>query len=612
MSEWADRERRLSSESSAEAGQWVTARAEFQREIMDAFSDPKVEEVVGMTSTQVGKSEILNNVIGYHIDQDPCPILLLEPSDKFAEDYSKNRIAPMFRDTPCLQKKFKDIKTRDSDNTILQKSFVGGYLAIAGANAPTSVAGRPIRLLLCDEIERYPLSAGTEGSPIALARKRTSNFFNAKIGYFSTPLRKGGPIHELYESSDKRQHWVPCPHCNHKQILVWENIKWDEGKPETARYECVECKQEIEESEKSWMILNGEWMPSAPFTGRAGFNINEISSPWVRWKKMVKDFLEIKDNPEKEKTFVNTSLGQPYELTGEAPKWKELYDRKENYPMRIVPAQASLLVGSVDVQKDRLEVLVLAFARDKQNWVIEHRLIMGDTARQETWDKLTEFYREEYPHARSGVLMPLRMLAVDSGYLATTVYNWCRRFPSSRVMAVKGRDTLPTIIGKPNQQDVTVQGKRLSKGLQVWPVGVSKAKEDLYTWLRLEKPLDGEEYPSCFCHFPEFGDEFFKQLVAEEQVKKMVDGYPTYEWVNKYGRNEVLDLWVYSRAAAAAVGLDRMTSKHWDVLEAQVGTTFKRLDKNVEGSEKSPASSSPPPPEPAKTPARRSSYWGNR
>jgi phage terminase large subunit GpA-like protein len=245
ISDWADANRRLSSEASAEPGQWRTSRAEYQRGIMDAISDGTVESVVVMSSSQVGKSEALGNAVGYYIDQDPAPIMVVMPTERDAEAW-KDRFSPMARDTPCLSGRISDPNSRDGTNKILHKRFPGGHLTIVGANAPSGLASRPIRILLCDEVDRYPFSAGAEGDPVKLAKKRTVTFWNRKIVLVSTPTIRGASrIETAYAESDQRQYWVPCPCCGTHQVLGWNQVRWEsdggEHRPETARYHCAAC-----------------------------------------------------------------------------------------------------------------------------------------------------------------------------------------------------------------------------------------------------------------------------------------------------------------------------------------------------------------------------------
>jgi phage terminase large subunit GpA-like protein len=228
IADWADAKRRLSSEASAEPGQWRTSRAAYQRGIMDAISDPEIESVVVMSSAQVGKTELLLNTVGFHVEQDPAPIMVVMPTERDAETWSKDRFSPMARDTPCLRGRISNPRSRDGNNKILHKKFPGGHLTIVGANAPSGLASRPIRILLCDEVDRYPFSAGAEGDPVNLARKRTVTVWNRKIVLVSTPTIRGSSrIEAAYEESDKRRFFVPCPECGEHQTLTWAQVRWD-------------------------------------------------------------------------------------------------------------------------------------------------------------------------------------------------------------------------------------------------------------------------------------------------------------------------------------------------------------------------------------------------
>ncbi len=345
ISDWADQNRRLSSEASAEPGQWRTSRAEYQRGIMEAVSDAATETVVIMSSSQVGKTEVVNNCVGYHIDQDPAPIMVVMPTERDAETWSKDRFSPMVRDTPCLQGKIADPRSRDGNNKILHKRFPGGHLTIVGANAPSGLASRPIRLLLCDEVDRYPFSAGAEGDPVNLAKKRTVTFWNRKIVLVSTPTNKGSSrIEAAFEESDQRRFWVPCPVCGLEQVLTWEQVKWDKDengdhRPETARYHCADCDAAWMDETRWAAISKGRWIADAPFNGTAGFHLNEIYSPWIRLEAMAKAFLSARaGGDETMKTFVNTSLGETWMESGEAPDWQRLQGLKEQWRAGTVPA----------------------------------------------------------------------------------------------------------------------------------------------------------------------------------------------------------------------------------------------------------------------------------
>ena len=350
VSEWADQERRLDSQSSAEPGRWYTSRAEYQRGIMDACSDPEIQEVVVMAGAQLGKTEAILNIIGYHIDNSPCPILVLQPTLEMAQAFSKDRIAAgLLRSTPVLKDKVKDPRARDSGNTTLHKVFAGGALTIVGANSPAGLASRPIRVVLCDETDRYPPSAGSEGDPISLARKRSATFWNRKIIMVSTPTNKGASrIEDAYEKSDMRQYYVPCKHCHHPQVLKWSNVKWDDGEPDTAKYLCDECGTLWDEADRMWSIRNGVWTAKEEFKGIAGFRITGLCSPWTPLADGVKDFLSVRKNPEQLRVWTNTYLGETWEDAGERIDDWELADRRE--ALDKVPQEVMVLTAGVDTQ----------------------------------------------------------------------------------------------------------------------------------------------------------------------------------------------------------------------------------------------------------------------
>ena len=294
VSDWADKERRLDGQSSAEPGRWYTSRAEYQRGIMDACCDPNVNEVVVMAGAQLGKTEAILNVIGYHIDNDPSPILVLQPTLSMGQAFSKDRVAAgLLSSTPCLSDKVRDPRARDSGNTTLHKIFPGGALTIVGANSPSGLASRPIRIMLADEVDRFPVSAGSEGDPIQLGRKRTATFWNRKVVMVSTPTNKGASrIEEAFEASYMRRFYLPCKHCHHDQHLRWANVRWEKDKPETAQYMCEECGVLLSDSDRLWSIRNGQWVAEKPFMGVAGFTISGLYSPWTTLADGVREFCQ--------------------------------------------------------------------------------------------------------------------------------------------------------------------------------------------------------------------------------------------------------------------------------------------------------------------------------
>lgn len=537
VAQWADEYRVLSREASAEPGRWRCDRAPYQIGIMEAFTDNSIHTIVVMSSAQVGKTEMLLNVIGYHIHQDPSPILLLQPTLEMAETFSKDRLAPMVRDTPALTGTIKDPRSRDSGNTLLHKQFPGGHITMAGANSPSSLASRPIRIVLCDEVDRYPASAGTEGDPVNLARKRTATFWNRKVMLTSTPTIKGvSRIESAYEASDKRRYWVPCPHCGEYQTLKWSMVRWDEGQPETARYFCEHCGEHIEERHKPAMLKAGEWRAEAESRGVAGFHLSELYSPWRKWSEVASDFLEAhKGGQEMLKTWVNTALGEPWEEQGEGVEPVGLMARLEDYPDDLPLA---FTTAGVDVQNNRLEVSVVGWGVGEEAWLLDHIILDGDTARPDVWEDLHDTLTD------AGVAYA----AIDSGYNTSMVYAFTEK--RAWTIAIKGVSGSRPLIEDERRRRQRMRVRK-RKGAPVEPLGVDQGKSLIYSRLKMPDPGPG------YIHFKRdvaFDDEYFAQLTAEQLVRRYKKGVPYLVWESKRDRNEALDCLVYALAAARLSG----------------------------------------------------------
>ncbi len=542
VSAWADAERQLSAESSAEPGKWITARAPYQRGIMDAFNDPAVETIVVMSAAQVGKTECLNNILGFIIDQEPSPILVVQPTLEMGQAWSKDRLAPMLRDTVTLRGKVQDVSSRESENTILHKAFTNGHLTISGANSAASLASRPVRIVLCDEVDRYPQTAGTEGDPVKLAFKRCATFWNRKKLVTSTPTVRGvSRIERFFEESDKRLFYVPCPHCGEYQVLVWKNVKWPRDEtgaylPLEAAYVCEFCQKPITDAHKPAILARGEWRPTAKSRGVAGFHLNELYSPWVKFGDIAADFLEAKKSPDTLQVFVNTSLGEVWDESGETISDDLLMSRREQYYAE-VPEDVVVLTAGVDVQDDRVEVEVVGWGAGEESWNIDVREFHGDPSRDEIWKQLDAYLQRDWKH-ETGAKLKIASTCVDSGgHFTQTVYSWVKPRQIRRVFAVKGS----------NQPGRPIVGRFTSgnnQRVKLFPIGTDTAKELVYARLKIETP--GPSY----CHFPlEREAEYFKQLTAEKLVTKFFKGRMSRKWVAIRKRNEALDMRVYATAA---------------------------------------------------------------
>lgn len=577
LSQWADEFAFLSAESSADEGRWRTLP--YQKEIMDAMTDPTVERITVMKSARIGYTKMINHFVGYHIHQDPCSMMVVQPTIEDAEGYSKEEIAPMIRDTPVLTPLVSDAKSKDSNNTILSKKFPGGTLSMVGANSARGFRRVSRRAVIFDETDGYPASAGSEGDQIKLGIKRTEYYWNRKIIEGSTPLIQGtSRIEKSFLQSDQRRRFVPCPHCNHMQYLKWPNFDFSwknfpDGEPEYILYKCESCRQGIEHHWLRWMDERGEYRPTAKgLPGHVGFHIWAAYSysPNATWKHLVKEFLDCKDDTGKLQTWVNTWLGETWVARGDAPEWEKLYRRREKYPTDFVPNGVYFLTAGVDVQDDRLCVEVVGWGKELENWSIAYRVLTGKTSTNEPWDKLEKMLSEMFI-AEEGPPLPIRMMAVDSGFNTQFVYNWVRKWPMNRVIAVKGQANLQSIYGIPKHVDVTFEGKRITNGLLLWHSGVSIAKSELYGWLKKEPGLDGKPNPPGFCHFPQYNEEYFKELTAEQLViKKNKQGFAKPEWTKIRDRNEALDCRILCRVAASIQGVDQLQPEDWEALREAI------------------------------------------
>lgn len=630
LSDWAEQHFYLSAESAAEAGRWKTIP--YQRGIMNAFTDPTITRVTVMKSARVGFTKILNAVAGYYIHQDPCPIMIVQPTIEDAAGYSKEEIAPMLRDCPTLAAIIPEPKTRDSDNTILAKRFPGGSLTVIGANSARGFRRVSRKVVLFDETDGYPPSAGSEGDQIQLGIRRTEYYWDRKIGDGSTPTDAGrSRIEQAFFAGDQRRYYVPCPHCDAFQVLAFPNFKWPKGQPELAVCVCIHCGAEIEHQHKRAMVAAGEWRPGPhaqfpdapappPFNGHTSFHIWAAYSysPNASWGQLALEHVEAaRQGPEKLKTFINTALGETWQDRGEAPEWERLYQRREKYAIGSCPTDVLFLTAGVDVQKDRLVYEVVGWGRDKRSWSIDAAVLPGDTAdlHKGPWRELEALLARTFKHA-AGAELSIAMLAIDSGYNTQVVYGWARTKPMNRVIAVKGVDDARVLIGTPSAVEVTVNGRKLKRGYKVWPVANKVAKTEFYGWLGLNTPTQEDlvaaaeasdnPFAPGYCHFPEHAEEYFRQLTAEQLVpRKDRKGFTTFGWELIPGReNHYLDARLYARAAAAVAGLDRFRETDWQSLERQMGAV--------------PKPAPPPPPAPsthgATGPAAKSasSWLGNK
>ena len=550
VAQWADAYRMLSPEASSEPGRWQTSRAPHLKAIMDALTDPTIEEIVFMKSAQVGGTEVLLNAVGYTIDLDPCPALLIQPTLEMGESFSKDRLEPMLRDTPVLQKKISQNR-RDATSTIRHKVFAGGHVTIAGANSAAGLASRPIRKVFADEVDRWDVSVGDEGDPLALAWKRSTTFWNRQLVVVSTPGVKGvSRIERRYEASDQRRCFVACPHCAHRHVLAWRYVKFEGDDPDTACLVCPACGAQIDEAGRALMLADPEWRASAPFRGIAGFHIWEAYSPWRRLADIVADFLVAKRAPDTLQVFVNTSLGETWEEQGEQTEGHVLLARREPYAAP-VPAGACFLTMGVDVQDDRLEALVIGWGPGEESWIIETRVLPGDPQRPEPWRAVDALLSTSFAHA-SGAMLQIGATCIDTaGHRTQFAYDYVRLHLHQRVYGIIGRDGSDRpIVSSPSHKGSGTERRKVD----LYTVGVDPTKALIYSRLRVTEPGPG------YVHLPlghQVGEEyragvdeeFVAQVTSEKLVTKHKNGVPRRIWVPMRPRNEALDMFVYAIAA---------------------------------------------------------------
>jgi phage terminase large subunit GpA-like protein len=471
-------------------------------------------------------------------------------------------------------------------------------------------------VVLGDEVDRYPASAGDEGDPLALAYKRSATFWNRKRIIGSSPTIAGhSRIEEAYEQSDKRRFFIACPHCSEMQFLTWSQVHWTKGKPSTAQYACVQCGGMWDDADRNHAVSRGEWRATAEFNGVAGFHISQIYSPFIELREMVEEFEGAQGNPQRLKVFVNTGLGETWKEKGEAPDWLRLHERAEDYPIGTAPQGVLFLTAGVDVQHDRVEIYIWGWGRGLESWLIDYRVLIGDPNADAVWDQLDQVTSGTWPHA-AGVDMPLVGCGADIGYATERVYKWLRRKDPSVFFAVKGVEKGAVGLGMPQAFDVAERlgKKKKRRAGRLWPVVGGIYKTELYGYLRLDRPTaeSGEPYPAGYVHLAKFPEEIFKQLTAEQLVTKVVKHRRRTEWEKTRERNEALDCRVYARAAAAVFGIDRFRDQDWDVLESLIQTTLKKKTqaKAAEAPEveavQEPAEARPTRPQP------RGGWLGNR
>lgn len=615
VAEWAEASRYLSAEASAEPGRWRNSRAPHLVKIMECLSplDP-CEAVVGMLSSQIGKTECVLNFVGYIIDEDPGPILAIQPNvTPMGEAFSKDRIVPMLRDSPSLREKCGDPKARDSGQTITHKQFPGGHLTIAGANSPAGLASRPIRYFLGDEIDRWEVTK--EGSALSLARKRLLTYRavgRSKELLVSSPTLAGFGIHAEYAACNEQ--WelhLRCPDCGATQRPQLRHFLWPSGEPGAVSYVCAACGVAHPASQEARIKARAEWVRvkecAAHDRRRVGFWANQWASPFASWADTVREFLDAGKDAGKLQAVVNTAFAEPWEDEAEKADGGALLARRESYSASALPDDILLLTAGVDVQDDRLECEIVgwrAASADEppESWGVEYHVLPGDPAQPQVWAELDLLLSETW-RTESRRELRVQMACVDSGgHHTQQVYAWCAKRTGRHIYAIKGgagkRPIWPGAGKKRNLRGVSGT---------VYTLGVDAAKDAIYSRLKIDRPGPGfSHWPAADC----YGPAYFAGLTCEQVRTRKVRGFDVREYFKPGGaRNEPLDCRVYALAALCSRKIN------WQSLARAAERWLNAVAEERPPDAPAPERPPDPAPQPQPTearPARASSFFAPR
>ena len=551
IAEWADKYRVLSRESAAEAGKWETDRTPYMKAIFDCVTDSITK------SAQVGKTELLLNILGRYMHLDPCPILFVQPTVDDAKSFSKERVEPMLRDTKILKTLVDKVNKRET-GTVQEKMFPGGYVRFVGANSPSGLASRPIKITLLDEVDRFPLSAKKEGDPVKLAERRTNNFYDSKKIRVSTPTDDAtSKIQLLYLAGSQEEWSLPCPYCGEYQALEFEQLKYqDLVEPE---FECKFCGESAVESEwKKCGQTNGKWIAKFPKEKEnRSFHLNALASPWVSWKEIIAEYLNVKDDDFQYKTFINTVLGKTFTVNlDSAMDYEAIYETREDYGAELHD-NVVILTAGVDVQDNRLEVEVVGWGYGYESYGVIYRDFPGDPGKEEVWLKLDAFLRKKFKYKNGKSLMIAATLIDSGGHHTGSVYKYVHKKEKRGIYAIKGQGSWGVNILNGFRKTT----KKGTPSINLLSLGVNALKDLTYSRLSI---LNGPGK----CHFPKsstqgYGIDYFKGLTAEVKVKKSTPRGMKIAWEILQGRrNEPLDLRNYATGAVELIPIDLNDKKY--------------------------------------------------
>lgn len=589
VSEWVTPNINMSTKHDSIGGPYIPYS--YQEEILNISSDPSVREIVLMTSAQVGKTWTMMLIAGHRIATQPSGIVWAMASKESVEFLSSSRFTPMVEESDILSRLVAEKQYKSDKNKTTYKDFIGGWIRFVTAGSADNLSSAPAPLALADEVDKWKVTQ-KEGCPLGLLQARQKKQVNPLLVAASTPSIKGASkIEALYEASDKRRYYVPCFHCDEEHLLIWDNVNWDSQKfdteaeyedekkklldegtafwestttkhklhfPDTAQIMCPKCGTLISDYEKNIMIDRGRWIAERPFMGTAGFHLNELYSPSTSLADIALDYLKKKDDPAEKQVFVNSTLGESWEIPSESMKSTDLSNRREDYycghedpdtqayvePK--VPMGGAIITAGVDIQLDRIEASVRIWGLGYESWGLEHVILYGDPFEDQVWGQLNELLNKEYHHP-NGMKLSIQKCAIDHGYANNRVVNFChkRKWPTVMVKG-KGGAGIPVHNGKPTHAN--------EYRVPLYNIGTDTIKNTLYQ--RSFKPKSG---PGCIHWNQNYGDKYFEQFTAEKRIKKQVANGFIYVWEKPPGKtNEGLDIEVYNYAALHLIGLGDM------------------------------------------------------
>lgn len=546
VSEWAEKYRQLDAKTTARPGPWKNSSTPYLKGLMDEFNNYETEEIIFVKPTQVGGTEAILNMIGYVIDEDPSPAMVVYPTDELAKSISKNRVEPMILNSPTLKKHY-----HENDSSVLELQFDDMYLSLVGSNSPSGLASKPIKYLFLDETDKYPGASKKEADPVSLAKERTKTFHNKKIVLASTPTLRNNHIWEAKENADIEKHYLmPCPHCGKNIEFKFANLRFpdDESmsyadRAERARYVCQECGAIITDSQKYIMLQQGSWEVverKTQFARKVVFWLNTLYSPFVRFADIAKEFLMSKDDSEALQNFVNSWLAEPWEDTKLKTNADLVLERQTDIPELVVPDWAKCLCGGVDVQENCMYLSVRAFGNHITSQNIYHKQVF--TFREVEMIMNTPFQKQ------NGEKMIVALCLIDSGYNADATYDFCAD-NSDWALPVKGSSNSMMShykISKVNKSDSRAYG------MQLVILDTGKYKDMIASRMRRENGIGSwMVYKGC-------DREYAEQVTAEHKVNvKTNNGKTKQEWHLKtsHADNHYLDTEVYCLAAADIIGI---------------------------------------------------------